>query len=36
MTSKEEDPGQLAALAHLRSSAFAIRDGITELRRELK
>jgi hypothetical protein len=33
---KEEDPDQLAALAHLRSSAFAIRDGITELRRELK
>ncbi len=32
----EEDPDQLAALAHLRSSAFAIRDGITELRRELK
>ncbi len=32
----EEDPDQLAALAHLRSSAFEIRDGITELRRELK
>lgn len=32
----EEDPDQLAALAHLRSSAFAVRDGITELRRELK
>jgi hypothetical protein len=32
----EEDPDQLAALAHLRSSAFAIRDAITELRRELK
>ncbi len=32
----EEDPDQLAALAHLRSSAFSIRDGITELRRELK
>jgi len=32
----EEDPDQLAALAHIRSSAFEIRDGITELRRELK
>jgi hypothetical protein len=32
----EEDPDQLAALAHLRSTAFAVRDGITELRRELK
>jgi hypothetical protein len=32
----EEDPDQLAALAHLRSSAFEIRDRITELRRELK
>jgi hypothetical protein len=32
----EEDRDQLAALAHLRSSAFEIRDGITELRRELK
>ena len=32
----EEDPDQLAALAHLRSSAFEIRDCITELRRELK
>jgi hypothetical protein len=32
----EDDPDQLAALAHLRSSAFAIRDAITELRRELK
>jgi hypothetical protein len=32
----EEDPDQLAALAHLRSSTFEIRDGITELRRELK
>ena len=32
----EEDPDQLAALARIRSSAFEIRDGITELRRELK
>lgn len=32
----EEDADQLAALAHIRSSAFEIRDGITELRRELK
>lgn len=32
----EEDPDQLAALAHLRSSAFEIRDDIIELRRELK
>ena len=32
----EEDPDQLAALAHLRSTAFEIRDGIVQLRRELK
>lgn len=32
----EEDPDQLVALAHIRSSVFEIRDGITELRRELK
>jgi hypothetical protein len=32
----EEDADQLAALAHIRSSAYEIRDGITELRRELK
>ena len=32
----ENDPDQLAALAHLRSSVFAIRDGIVELRRALK
>ncbi len=32
----ENDPDQLAALAHLRSSAFAIREGIVELRRELR
>ena len=32
----EEDPDQLAALAHIRSCAFEIRDGITELRREMK
>ncbi len=36
LMASEEDPDQLAALAHLRSSAFAIRDSITELRRELK
>ena len=36
LMSVEEDADQLAALAHLRSSAFAIRDGITELRRGLK
>ncbi len=36
LMSAEEDPDQLAALAHLRSSAFEIRDCITELRRELK
>ena len=32
----ERDPDQRAALGHLRSSAFEIRDGIVELRRELK
>lgn len=32
----EEDPDQLAALGHIRTSAFEIRDGITELRREMK
>ncbi len=32
----EEEADQLAALAYLRSSVFEIRDGITELRRELK
>lgn len=32
----EEDPDQLAALAHLRCTAFEIRDEITEMRRELK
>jgi hypothetical protein len=32
----EEDADQLAALAHLRSSIFEIRNGIIELRRELK
>ncbi|RPJ34921.1 MAG: hypothetical protein EHM17_04745 [Verrucomicrobiaceae bacterium] len=36
LMAEEEDPDQLAALAHIRSSAFEIRDGITELRRELK
>ncbi len=36
LMSTEEDPDQLAALAHLRSSAFEIRDGITELRRQMK
>ena len=32
----EEDADQLAALAHIRSTIFEIRDHITELRRELK
>jgi hypothetical protein len=32
----ERDPDHRAALEHVRSSAFAIRDGIVELRRELK
>lgn len=32
----EEDSDQLAALSHIRTSAFEIRDAITELRRELK
>jgi hypothetical protein len=32
----EEDADQLAALAHIRSTIFEIRDGVTELRRELK
>jgi hypothetical protein len=36
LMAEEEDPDQLAALARIRSSAFEIRDGITELRRELK
>jgi hypothetical protein len=36
LMASEEDSDQLAALAHLRSSAYEIRDGITELRRELK
>lgn len=32
----EEDADQIAALEHLRSDVFEIRDGIIELRRELK
>lgn len=32
----EQDPDHRAALEHLRSSAFEIRDSIVELRRELK
>ena len=32
----ERDPDQRAALEHVRSSAFEIRDGIVKLRRELK
>ena len=32
----ERDPDQRAALEHLRGSVFEIRDGIVELRRELK
>lgn len=36
LMTREEDADQLAALAHTRSCIFEIRDGITELRRELK
>lgn len=36
LMASEEDADQLAALAHIRSSAYEIRDSITELRRELK
>ena len=36
LMASEEDADQLAALAHTRSCIFEIRDGITELRRELK
>lgn len=36
LMSREQNADQLDALAELRNSAFAIRDGITELRRELK
>lgn len=36
LMTREEDADQLAALAHARSCIFEIRDGITELRRELK
>ncbi|MCX6868298.1 MAG: hypothetical protein NTV46_19245 [Verrucomicrobia bacterium] len=36
LMAEENDPDQLAALAHLRSSVFAIRDDIVELRRALK
>ncbi len=36
LMASEEDPDHLAALAHLRSTAYEIRDSITELRRELK
>ena len=32
----KEDDDQRAALAHIRTSAFEIRDGITELRRQMK
>jgi hypothetical protein len=32
----EEDPDQKAALEHLRSDIFGLRDGVIELRRELK
>jgi hypothetical protein len=32
----ERDPDQRAALEHIRGSVFEIRDGIVELRRELK
>lgn len=33
---KEADPDQVAAVEHLKSDAFSIRDSIIELRRELK
>lgn len=36
LMTREEDADQLAALAHIRSCAFEIRDEITELRRSLK
>lgn len=36
LMTREEDPDQLAALAHLRCSAFEIRDGITEIRRQMR
>jgi hypothetical protein len=36
LMASEDDADQLAALAHIRSSAYEIRDSITELRRELK
>lgn len=32
----EQDPDQIAALEHLRSDVFEIRDGIIEIRRKLK
>ncbi len=36
LVDRESDPDQKAALEHIRSSAFEIRDDIVELRRELK
>ena len=36
MIALEKDPDHRAALEHLRTSAFEIRDSIVELRRELK
>ncbi|MGL4400982.1 MAG: hypothetical protein ACRCXD_14015 [Luteolibacter sp.] len=36
LTALETDPDQRAALDHVRSSIFEIRDGIVEMRRELK
>jgi hypothetical protein len=36
LTELERDPDQKAALEHIRSSMFEIRDGIVEMRRELK
>ena len=36
LVNAESDPDQKAALEHIRSSAFEIRDNIVELRRELK
>ena len=36
LINEEQDPDHRAALEHVRSSAFEIRDSIVKLRRELK
>jgi hypothetical protein len=36
LTELERDPAQKAALEHIRSSMFEIRDSIVEMRRQLK